>query len=328
MPVSPVSFAEPRVAVSPLNLSLLALTALALLAASMAAHGQAPPNADTMVISGIPAQNFGSSPVLAVQKGTTSLIQFNLGGIPATASVQKATLRLFVDAFSSPGSFDVFPVEAPWAEKAVTFQNAPPYGASATGGKPIAITAANRNNFVLVDITGLVQDWINDAVANNGIALALTSASGAFSFDSKESDYTSHQPELELVMNTQPGPQGPQGPAGPQGPSGPQGLPGPAGPAGPQGSPGLSGVNQTVVPAVVSNGFSAIRTDAVCPAANQVVIGGGCDAEFGTAIVAPYIPPSILKATPSGPNSYTCVFQGGSGLNMSVATTIICANAQ
>jgi hypothetical protein len=143
----------------------------------------------------------------------STFIQFNLSGTPLNATVSKASLRLYVDAVTSAGAFDVYELDTPWTEGALNFTNAPTPGLSATGSKPISISSVNGNQFVLVDITTLVQDWINGTVPNNGIALKLTSATGGFSFDSKESPLTSHEPALEII-GAQPGPAGPAGPQG------------------------------------------------------------------------------------------------------------------
>jgi hypothetical protein len=196
---------------------------------------QAPPSADTFAFGATPKTNYGPSPLLAVTNGATSFIQFNLSGLPANATVSKATLRLYVDAITTGGSFDVYEVDTPWAERTLNFTNAPTPGLSATGSKPVSIGSSSCNQFVVVDITTLVQDWVNGTVANNGIALKLTSASGGFSFDSKESPLTSHEPELEISLATA-GPAGPQGAAGATGqtgPAGPQGLPGNLNPGSP-----------------------------------------------------------------------------------------------
>jgi hypothetical protein len=128
------------------------------------------------------------------------------------------------------------------------------------------------------------------------------------------------------------GPAGLPGPPGPQGAPGLQGAPGPAGPqgvqglSGPQGVPGLSNVNIVLATSVVANGFYSTRVNAVC-APGQKVVGGGCDALFGLADVGGYYPPAIAKATPADASTYTCLFSGGTGINMSVAATAICANA-
>lgn len=131
------------------------------------------------------------------------------------------------------------------------------------------------------------------------------------------------------------GPAGPPGAPGPQGPQGAQGLQGAPGPAGPQGAqglpgapgaPGLSNVNIVLATGVVSTGFNSLRLNAIC-APGQKVVGGGCDALFGSADVGGYYPPTIAKATQADASTYTCLFSGGTGINMSVAATAICANA-
>jgi hypothetical protein len=177
--------------------TVFALLAVAILL-SISGTAQAPPSADAYVTNTQPAANFGDSPLLAVQAGTTSYIRLNLGMVPANASIAKATLRLYVNAVSAPGRFDVYQVQTQWAERTISSVVAPQLGPSATGGSPVSVTAATQNQFLLIDITPLVQSWVNGSAPNNGIALALTSTTGSFSFDSKESSGTGHYPEIEL----------------------------------------------------------------------------------------------------------------------------------
>jgi hypothetical protein len=213
---------------------------------------QAPPSADTFVSSSTPKTNYGPSISLLVGPGTTSYVQFNLSGIPAGATISKATLRLYVDAVSGSGTLDLFSIASSWSESKVTYNTRPTQqSVSAIVGSSIPITSANCNQFLLVDITPLAKGWLNGTIPNNGVALALTSGSGSFSFDSKESLLTGNGPELEIALASGTGPQGPMGPAGPQGPAGPtggigaqgpQGAAGPAGAQGPQGLPGPMGL--------------------------------------------------------------------------------------
>jgi hypothetical protein len=204
---------------------------------------QAPPSADTFVSSSTPKTNYGSSIALVVGQGSTSYVQFNLAGIPAGASISKATLRLYVDAVAKAGKFDVYQLNSSWAENTLTYNTPPPpLGLSVTNGNGVSITTASWNQFLLIDITALAQGWVNGTIPNNGVALALTSgSSGSFSFDSKESLLTGNGPELEITLSGSAGPQGPIGPTGPQGLQGATGLVGPAGAAGPQGAPGAIG---------------------------------------------------------------------------------------
>jgi hypothetical protein len=228
------------------EVSILRLVTLALLCVGrLPLVAQVPPSADTFVSGATPNVNYGPGIALAVGPGTNTYIQFNLSGIPANATISKAMLRLFVDAVTKGGSFDVYEVNNAWTENKLTYNNtpAPPPAISATGGKPISVTTASLNQFVLVDITPLVQAWLNGSIPNNGVALALTTPAGTFSFDSKESSLTSNGPELEIALTATgtPGPAGPQGPVGAQGPAGPQGNSGIQGPTGPKGDPGATG---------------------------------------------------------------------------------------
>ncbi len=76
---------------------LSALFALPLFDQSSFAQSS-PPAADTFVSSSFAKTNFGSSIALVVQNGATTLVQFNLAGVPAGATLTKASLRLYVDA--------------------------------------------------------------------------------------------------------------------------------------------------------------------------------------------------------------------------------------
>ena len=140
-----------------------------------------------------------------------------------------------------------------------------PLGSSATGGHATSVHGSSINQFVLIDITPLVQQWVSGSLPNNGLALSLTTSGGSFSFDSKEVDL--HQPSAGVgdhperprrsTRSCRPG-QGQQGDPGrcratrsagnarvrkvrkasgatgapgAPGPQGPQGMQGPAGPA-------------------------------------------------------------------------------------------------
>jgi Collagen triple helix repeat (20 copies) len=223
---------------------LLVLATIFLLA--MPVFAQAPPSQDTFVSSATPKVNYGSGISLVVGPGTTSYVQFNLAGIPTGATVSKATLRLYVDAVATKGSFDVYQVNGGWKENTLTFVTPPPLlGPSATNNVPVTLAPASVNQFVLVDITALAQGWLNGSIPNNGVALALTSAAGTFAFDSKESLLTANGPELLVSFASSTGPQGPPGPQGAQGPQGPEG---PQGPQGIQGPLGLAGATGAVGP--------------------------------------------------------------------------------
>jgi hypothetical protein len=231
---------------------------------------QAPPSADTFVSGLTPKTNYGSGIGLIVSQGSTTYIQFDLSGIPAGATINKATLRLYVDAVVKSGSFDVYQLHSSWNENTLTYNSpAPIPGESATGNHPISVTNASLNQFLLIDITSLAQGWLDGTVANYGVALALAGGStGSFAFDSKESLLTGNGPELDFVLS---GPAGAQGPQGPPGPAGPLGMQGPAGPQGALGQTGLTG------PAGMNGAGAtiAIGTTMTLPAGSKATVTNG-----------------------------------------------------
>jgi hypothetical protein len=217
----------------------LLIACLLLFTACVVAAQQMPVSQDAFVTSARPAANTGNNATIAVQSGgTIGLLQFDLSSVPNGVTpdqLNRATLRLFDTAMTTSGAFDVFLIKSAWKEGAVTFNTLPTLAGQASTTL-LKVNAANKNNFIVVDVTSVVKTWLAAPATNNGIALVASPSSAiSVAFDSKESGTTSHEPVLELAFNGPAGPQGPQGADGAQGPQGPIGLPGPQGPPGPQG---------------------------------------------------------------------------------------------
>src|SRR5262249_34511761 len=119
---------------------LVAVMVLVSVLAAATAFAQSPPVADTYVTSANPNQNFGHDPMVTLNNQSRTYMRFNLVNIPPNATVQKATLRLYVDGFLEPGTFDVYEIDQPWNEWLITWNNAPPLGMSATGNNSLPIT--------------------------------------------------------------------------------------------------------------------------------------------------------------------------------------------
>jgi hypothetical protein len=187
---------------------------------------------------------------------TTTYIKFQLpSSLPSTvtaANVAKATLKLYLSLATNPsGTIDIYPISSAWTESTLT-PSSPPTISPTPFASGIAV--GNSDSYLVVDVTQLVQDWLNGSAnggfANDGIALVAATSSSYVVFDSKESIITSHEPRLEIVLvDSGPagavGPEGPQGPAGPQGPQGSPGIAGPAGPVGLTGAIGPIGLPGT-----------------------------------------------------------------------------------
>src|SRR5689334_13295903 len=191
--------------------------------------------------------NFGINPNLTVSATNTIYLKFKLSpALPAdtqASHIAKATLKVYVGSVSAPGTIDVVELADNWSEKTLTARNAPALGDLVVSG--VNIDVNKKGQYLLVDVTSAVRDWLNSST-NNGLALVAGTGTSV-TFDSKENSQTSHEPELIVTLNRDIGPQGPQGPAGPQGAEGAQGsqgapgATGPQGPEGPQGATGATG---------------------------------------------------------------------------------------
>ena len=172
------------------------------------AYGQIAPSQDAYTFSQKGGLNYGSATKIVVESDPTipvfanSYIQFDLSSIPSSytgANVTKASLKLFVESMVHQGSFNVNLVNGSWTEFGITYENAPTLGT--TIASDISLTSANVHDYVIVDVTSAVQDWLNGSQPNDGIALVAVGNSDLdVTFDSKENASTSHPPELDIVF--------------------------------------------------------------------------------------------------------------------------------
>src|SRR6266404_2486276 len=222
---------------------------------------------DAYVDNGTPFQtflNYGSSGDLRVFKNGTrsmrSLLKFSLETLPpgaTAANVTQARLRLWVNSNTQTlGSISMMPITSPWDELTIRNINA----GGLTFGLPrlIGLPINSSSDFVSIDVTGWVKAWIAGSLVNEGFQIEANTAATTLDlyFDSKEATQTSHEPRLEITLDSigPQGPVGPQGsmgsigPMGPQGPVGPIGLTGAQGPVGPGGVAGATGVEGPIGP--------------------------------------------------------------------------------
>ena len=88
-------------------------------------------------------------------------------------------------------------VNGSWVESTITTNLSPALGNTIVPNVPI--TSAEKNQYILIDITSALQAWLSGSQANDGIALVANSSFNA-SFDSKENTTTSHPAELDVVF--------------------------------------------------------------------------------------------------------------------------------
>jgi len=165
---------------------------------SIGAQAQITPSGDAYTNSAAPTTNYGAKTLINVDGATqTSYIQFDLGSIPSGANISQATLKLYVNSVVTAGSFNVDYINGSWSEGTIDFSNAPALGSTIVASVPI--TTADKNHYVLINITPALVGWLNGSETNDGIALV---ANGSFNatFDSKENTTTSHPAEIDVVF--------------------------------------------------------------------------------------------------------------------------------
>jgi len=179
------------------RLAVLLLSTLCLLTG---ADAQFTPSADAYTNTATPTTNYGAKTLLDVESSQTTYIQFNLSSIPSgytSADITKATLKVYVNAVTTAGSFNVDFVNGTWSESTITANNAPALGSTIAASVPLI--TADKNQYILIDVTAAVQAWLNGSQPNDGIALTGNSPVNA-SFDAKENTTTSHPAEMDIVF--------------------------------------------------------------------------------------------------------------------------------
>jgi len=153
--------------------------------------------------------NYGAGMDLRVFKGNGRLgrafLKFSLDTLPAGTTgndVIQARLRLWVNAnTTAAGSISLKPVTIEWDEYKLTDRSANNLIFSEPLHRNLVIES--MNNFVSIDVTSLVRAWLDNKLVNEGIVIEPGSDTDFVDlfFDSKESDRTSHEAQLEITLN-------------------------------------------------------------------------------------------------------------------------------
>lgn len=174
---------------------------------------------DTYVMDILPTNNFNFSPDLLVE-GTAvrqTLIQFGgivgsgSGQITSGATVSDATLTLEVSNTSSSSGIEATAILASWDSTTITWDNATLANGSAgiqtddleARSTPFASSISVSGPNLVLDLTALVQEWVNGSLANNGIMIHDPSGStDAAQFYSSNWSTPSQRPELSVTFES------------------------------------------------------------------------------------------------------------------------------
>lgn len=156
----------------------------------------------TFVSSALPDTNLFFCPLIYTGtdpsfQNCISFLQIDLSALPVT-SVDSAMLELAVivqsGAASSPIAVDR--VIEPFSVDAVTYATSPAYTATSS---TISIPPADVYQVIRIDITELVNGWLNGTYANNGLALTNTDNTSTVIFATDKCDYEPFFPKLMLT---------------------------------------------------------------------------------------------------------------------------------
>ena len=125
---------------------------------------------------------------------------FDLSLVPFDAVLDKTVLRFFVNKVAQAGTLQILVVTQQWAEKTLTWNTAIVPASAAVPAGETNIVQADADSYITIDITHVVQQWVNDPSTNLGLALRGESPALNIALDSKESTSTSHPMELEVVL--------------------------------------------------------------------------------------------------------------------------------
>ncbi len=182
------------------------------------------PVADTYMARWGATNNYGGSTTLLVRYHTSnqeefsSLVRFDLSGIPANATVQSAVLTLTVT--ESPSTWldvDIFKLLRSWTEMQATWNSAASGvawtqpGANGSGDRESIRRASMRVNAAVggtatVDLTGLVQEWVSSPAGNQGLLLRPNLSSNTsilqYRFASRDNATATSRPKLTVTYTT------------------------------------------------------------------------------------------------------------------------------
>jgi hypothetical protein len=131
-----------------------------------------------------------------------SLVQFDLSGIPATATVIEAKLQLTKDAEfgSEPKEISVMPVRSAWNDDADWDDNGVSGTWESSGGdfdsaEDVVLTESDETATEW-EVTALVTDWLNGARDNHGVGLLVE---GAQYNSNQQVTYGASSPRLKIA---------------------------------------------------------------------------------------------------------------------------------
>lgn len=162
------------------------------------------PTADAFVSSYYPTQNLGTGSTLytgynlaggGTQVYRSILVKFDLTSIPSNATVNSATLRLYLSGSTGATPYDIklWRYLGNWSETTVTWSNQP--GSTGTG---IVTSVDASSGYKTWTVKDVVKNWVNGTYGNYGL---LVSYNGTTAFEKAFSSRENGSNKPELVVD-------------------------------------------------------------------------------------------------------------------------------
>ena len=142
---------------------------------------------DTYIDPYSPSANYASSTIIRATNAFKALLRFDISAIPANATVNSATLGVFIlENYNNGGGNRIFlhrVLNKSWIDVESTwnfFSTGNAWSAAGMGAGVDYASAADAistvgylpsNTWANFDVTGLVREWVNQGLANNGIVI-------------------------------------------------------------------------------------------------------------------------------------------------------------
>lgn len=163
----------------------------------------------TFVSSAQPDDNLSFYPTMYAGTDPTfqnciSLLQVTMPPLPVT-QVDSAILQfaVIVKSGADPSPVVVNRVTTPFSTSTVTYHTRPTFTATPS---QINVTTADLYNTVQLDVTALVNSWLDGTFINNGIALTNSDGTTVVQFATNNIGYQPYFPELVLTYSSSPVP--------------------------------------------------------------------------------------------------------------------------
>lgn len=128
------------------------------------------------------------------------LIKFDLSSIPANSTVTSATLYLYEHDSKDGQMTYIYRVTSNWSENSATWLNWSLLGGDFDSGiSHFTFIPAQNNCRLTMDITNLVQAWVNGTYQNFGLMLYSIGPNQTINYTSKEDGTASQRPKLNIV---------------------------------------------------------------------------------------------------------------------------------